>query len=81
MTAKPLTTVWMWKNASNDEVWALTANLNKQKLEWSDSIGCACGDSFAEQTFADFLEKGPRYGEPPEDVVAEVYETLRAVAQ
>lgn len=79
MTAKPLTTVWMWKDASNDEVWGLTANLNKEKLEWSDSIGCACGDSFAEQTFADFLEKGPRYGEPPEDVVAEVYETLRAV--
>jgi hypothetical protein len=78
MADKPLTTVWMWKD-DEGEVWGLTLNQDRQKVEWADSIGCACGDSFAEQTFADFLAKGPRYGNPPEDVLNEAVASVKAL--
>ncbi len=78
MTEKPLTTTWMWKD-DNEEIWGLTVNKDKNKLEWADSIGCACGDSFAEQEYGDFMERGPRYGNPPADVVEEVRTTLSAL--
>jgi hypothetical protein len=74
---KPITTSWMWKQDA--EVWGLTLNLDDRKLEWFDSIGCACGDSFAVQTIADFMQKGPRFGDPPDDVLAEVRESLAKI--
>jgi hypothetical protein len=66
----------MWKQ-DDGEIWGLTVNREKKKLEWADSIGCACGDSFAEQTYDDFLKMGPRYANPPQDVLQEIYESVR----
>jgi hypothetical protein len=80
MSEKGITTAWMWKS-DDGEVWGLTLNRSKGKVEWSDSIGCACGDSFAEQTFADFLERGARFGEPPSDVLEEVYTSLKRLSE
>lgn len=73
-----ITTSWMWKQ-EDGEVWGLTLNIAERKLEWFDGIGCACGDSFAEQTVEDFSQKGARYGELPADVMAEVRESLAAI--
>jgi hypothetical protein len=67
----------MWKT-EDDEIWGLTLDADAQKLDWYDGIGCACGDSFAEQTFDDFLQKGPRYGTLPPDVENEVRAALAA---
>ncbi|MBZ0295550.1 MAG: hypothetical protein K8L99_23530 [Anaerolineae bacterium] len=75
MSEKPLTTSWMWKD-DNEEIWGMTINREKGVLEWADSIGCACGDSFAQQSITDFLEKGPQYGNPPQDVLDEIRATL-----
>lgn len=69
-------TVWMWRN-DDGEVWGLSLDTDRQKVEWSDSIGCACGDSFASQTFADFLARGPRYADLPADVMSQLQESLR----
>lgn len=80
MSEQRLTTDWMWR-ADDGAVWGLSLNLGRQVVEWSDAIGCACSGGFAEQTFADFVEKGPRFGNPPENVVAEALETLRRVDQ
>ena len=76
--SKPITTSWMWKQ-EDGEVWGLTLNVDKRKLEWFDGIGCACGDSFAEQTVEDFAQKGARYAELPADILAEVRESLTAI--
>ena len=73
-----LNTAWMWKQ-DDGEIWGLTVDMEKQRVEWFDGIGCACGDSFAIQTAADFLAKGPRYGEPPPDVLSEIQTTLKAI--
>jgi len=78
MDNKRVSTSWMWKD-DDGEIWGLMVNRDRQKVEWSDSVGCACGDSFAEQTFADFLAKGPRYGNPPDDVLSEAYESVQAL--
>ena len=67
MEAQALTTDWMWND--DGEVWGLSLNLERRTVEWSDSIGCACGGSIAEQTFADFIANGPRYGRPPDAVL------------
>ena len=71
-----MTTSWMWK-ADNGEVWGLTINTEAGQVEWADSIGCACGDSFARQSIEDFLEKGPRFGDLPADVLQEVRHSLQ----
>lgn len=78
MYKKPLTTSWMWKD-DHEEIWGLTINREKGLLEWADSIGCACGDSFAQQAITDFLEKGPKYGDPPQDVLDEIHISLNQI--
>ena len=74
-----MTTAWMWND--NGEIWSLYLNQDADagKLEWSDSIGCACSSSFAEQSIADFVAHGPRYGNLPADVRAEVAATLASM--
>ncbi len=79
MTDQPLTTSWMWR-ADDGGVWGLVIHTDERTVEWYDSIGCACDDGFQEQTFEDFLTTGPRYGDPPPDVLAEVYASVRALA-
>jgi 3-hydroxyacyl-CoA dehydrogenase len=71
-------TAWMWKD-DQDAIWGLTLNRERGVLEFADSIGCACGDSFAEQTFADFRARGSRYADLPADVEAEVLAALAAL--
>ncbi len=73
-----MTTAWMWND--DGEVWGLNLNRDTGILEWSDSIGCACSGSFAEQTIADFLKHGPRYGRPPQHVLDEVQTALSHIA-
>ena len=80
MIDKPVTTSWMWKDDDDDTVWGLVLHPEERTVEWYDGIGCACDDGFQEQTFEDFLAIGPRYGNPPSDVLAEVYESVRALA-
>jgi hypothetical protein len=76
---KPITTSWMWKQ-EDGEIWGLTLDIDKRKLDWFDGIGCACGDSFATQTVQDFNQRGPRYGDLPDDVLAEVQASLAAIS-
>jgi hypothetical protein len=73
-----MTTHWLWKN-DEGEVWGLSLNLDTQRVEWADALGCACGGSFAEQSFADFLASGPRYGSPPQPILDEVIGTLSSL--
>lgn len=73
-----ITTSWMWKQ-EDGEVWGLTLDVDARKLEWFDRVGCACGDSFAEQTVEDFTQKGPRFGDLPDDVMAEVRNSLASL--
>lgn len=76
MAQRPQTTSWMWRDG--EEVNGLQLDLDDQKLLWFDGIGCACGDSTAEQSFADFLAGGPRGFNPPEDVLSEVRAVVAA---
>jgi hypothetical protein len=74
-----IVTSWMWKQ--DEEIWGLNLNVKKQTLAWMDGIGCACGDSFAEQSLDDFLAQGPRFGNPPDDVVEEVTHSVKSVLE
>jgi hypothetical protein len=71
-----MTTSWMWRN---DEMEIEGADIDAAKgvINFADGIGCACGDSAFQQTFADFLKVGARYVDPPADVLAE----MRAAVQ
>ncbi|MBI5668864.1 MAG: hypothetical protein HZC41_12730 [Chloroflexi bacterium] len=80
MSDKPVNTSWMWKE-DDGSVWGLVIHTDEQTVEWYDSIGCACDDGFQEQTFDDFLAKGPRYGTPPDDVVDEVYASIHTLRE
>ena len=70
-----MTTNWMWND--DGAVWSLSLDIERQTVAWSDAIGCACSGSFAEQTFADFVANGPRYGNPPPAIVDEVQAVLQ----
>lgn len=77
MNPKPLTTSWLWP--AGDGVNGLQVDAQKKLLKWFDAVGCACGDSTAEQSIVDFRSSGPAFPAPPEDVLAELEETLRAI--
>ena len=73
-----MTNTWMWND--NGEVWSLYLDRDTGKLEWSDSIGCACSSSFAEQTIEDFADNGPRYGNLPAHILTEVQTALAQIS-
>ena len=74
MTEQPKTTSWLW--SAGNGVNGARIDLDKAHLEWYDDLGCACGDSEAEQTYADFRAKGPAFGNPPQDVLDEMNEAV-----
>ncbi len=48
---------WMW--TLDDELRALTLDLERGRLAWFDQIGCHCGDSTTTQSIAAFRQEGP----------------------
>lgn len=65
-----LRTAWIW--AYNDGTSGMTIDVDKQRLEWFAEIGCACGDSFFDQSYAEFLQRGAPVGNVPDDVLTEI---------
>lgn len=80
MTDKPQT-AWMWQDAYSGGASGARVNLKENEIEWFDSIGCACDDSASVQTIVDFIENGPRFVTPPDDVLAEMQQELGEYAQ
>jgi len=78
MPDQPTTTSWMWPR--NNGVQGATLNLETGRIHWYDNPGCACDDNSQEQTVDDFVKNGPLYGNPPEDVLAEMRAALEAIA-
>ena len=68
---------WMWNNGAGVQ----GAVIEEGKVRWFNEPGCACSGNETEQTIADFIEKGPRYLLPPDDVLAEMQDTARALAE
>lgn len=67
---------WMWQNEANGGVQAAIADFDDNIIMWFDEPGCACAGNDAEQTFADFMDVGPRALTPPDDVVEEMRSAL-----
>jgi hypothetical protein len=63
-------TAWLWPS-SDGGVWGLWLDVDEQIVRLGDAVNCTCEDHFLAQTFADFLEAGARYGNPPDEVVRE----------
>jgi hypothetical protein len=76
MDDQSLTTSWMWP-ASSGGVHGLSIEPEGQRIVWyDDAAGSACGSSAAEQSFDQFLQRGPALPDLPEDVLEEVLATL-----
>jgi hypothetical protein len=75
MKRETVETAWLWPT-SDGGVWGLWLDTEEQIVRLGDSVNCACDDHFLAQTFADFLEAGARYGNPPDDVIREVQESI-----
>lgn len=74
MTSDNITTSWIWPAGSG--VNGMTIDTERGVLDWFDNVGCACGDSSARQTYAQFMQQGPAFGGIPVDVMDEIRETL-----
>ncbi len=74
-----MTTAWMWR--AGQGINALKLDVEQRRLRWFDEVGCACGDSSAEQTVAEYRQRGAPGFTPPEDVLAEIDEALRVLEQ
>jgi hypothetical protein len=72
-----MTNSWIWRH--NNGTLAVSIDAEEHKLLWYDNPDCGCGDHSQEQTFEDFLKIGPRWGDPPEDVLAEMVEALKVL--
>jgi hypothetical protein len=77
MAEQSINTSWLWQ--AGDGINGLKINQERSLLEWYDSIGCACGDSTDTQSYAEFLAQGPKFSSIPDDVAAEVQESLAAL--
>jgi hypothetical protein len=77
MSEKPVTTSWLWK--AGEGVNGVQIDTDDRMLEWYDDIGCACGDSTAVQSFADFHARGPKFTSIPPEVADEVRASLAAL--
>jgi len=73
-----MNTSWMWPNSAGGVEGAV---IEEGKVRWFDEPGCACGSNDSEQTIADFLEKGPRFLQPPQDVLTEMQTTAQALLE
>jgi hypothetical protein len=79
MTNKPQTN-WVWQDEHSGSMMGVTVDLDRKTLQWFDAPGCACGDHEDMQSIGDFLQKGSRYLNPPDDVIAEMQSELRQFA-
>ena len=70
-----VTTSWMWA-ADNGGVNGASVDTEQLLIHWYDSVGCACGDSAAVQTFTQFREKGSPLGQLDTDIYQEMTATL-----
>ena len=77
MTQKELTTSWLWQ--AGDGVNGLKIDADQGLMQWYDNFGCACGDSTATQTYEDYFKRGPTFSSMPDDVKAEVAQSLEAL--
>lgn len=70
-----ITTSWMWRAGLGTN--GVTIDPDEGILMWlDDTAGCACWDSAAEQTYAEFRADGPAFGNVPEDVLVEVWAAI-----
>lgn len=77
MADDELKTSWMWQN-ENGGVNGASVDDEAGYIYWyDDAAGCACGvDTGDVQSFAQFRQDGPPLMHVPEDVLAELNETL-----
>jgi hypothetical protein len=68
---------WMWQNEASGGVQAAIIDFEDERIMWFAEPGCACAGNDSEQTIADFLERGARFIVPPDDVLAEMRESLK----
>ncbi len=78
--AKQVNTAWMWPLESGG-VNGLKIDRDRGVLEWYDEIGCACDDATTTQTYAQFREQGPAFSDAPDDVLAELDETVTTLTE
>lgn len=74
MNEPKITTSWMWRYEA--EVQGATIDLDDHTIEWADSVGCACGDSGLQQSFADFLKRGARFADPTPEIEAQIRHSI-----
>jgi hypothetical protein len=55
----------------------MTIDVDKQRLEWFAEIGCACGDSSFDQSYAEFLTRGAPVDGVPADVLSDIEDAVR----
>ena len=73
------TTSWMWATNDGDTNGAFI-DLDKREIQWFDhGIGCACSGSSLTQDYDSFLQ-GAALPTVPEDVLAEMHETVNQSA-
>lgn len=68
---------WMW-GTEDGGVNGVTIDELDRKIHWfEDAAACACGDSAAVQSFEQFEQFGAALGTIPDDILAELRESLR----
>lgn len=71
---------WVWAD-EHGGMQGATADLERRVVYWFDAPGCACGDHDETQSIADFMSRGARFLNPPDDVIDEMRAALQPYAQ
>lgn len=78
MAEPTVTTAWMWQT-ERGELNGLKIDKERGLLNWYDGVGCACGDSTAAQTVAEYKKDGAAFQGVPEDILQELQASLAAL--
>ena len=67
---------WVYSDASWNRIGV---TLTEARIEWWESGQGAAGGGWCEQSFADFMVRGPSVENVPGEVLAELTEAVRAL--
>jgi hypothetical protein len=62
---------WMWASHTGGVEGAII-ELEENRVQWFDELGCACSASDNEQKLEDFIANGSHFLTPPDDVIEEM---------
>lgn len=73
-----LPSTFIWHDDHTGAMMSAVIDYDDARVQWYEEVGCACGDSFAVQSIADYLARGPRGVMVPDETAQAIRSALQS---